>query len=172
MADTIAFIVPRQFQKYSVHSQLQDRFKLIDDFDLAENSFYTPDGRDFGVRCAFQIWTSGDTERSDLRLVSPPPVSHPDFTAYQYNNTPEALKVFDKEWDFAVPRQGYEDYSRRETERRKCEKNKQWILFKTSTYKVFKRIWDFDFFSLARKNTSIPGFGKADVVMEYSKCYA
>lgn len=172
MAETIAFIVPRQFQKYSVHSKLDENFRLIRDYELSENSFYIPNGKDYKVRCDFQIWTSEETHHKNLRLLTPPPTFHPDFISYQYNNTPEALKVFDRDWDFAVPRQGFEDYSRRETERRRCERNKQWILFKASTYQVFKRLWDFDFFLLAKKNTAIPGFGKADVVMEYNRIYA
>ena len=172
MSDTIAFIVPRQFQKYSVHSRLDCDFKLIKDYELVEDSFYTPDGKDFGVRCDFQIWIRNDTSHDNLRLLTSPPIEHPDFNMYQYNNTPQALKVFNKDWDFAVPRQGYEDYSRRETEAERCERNKQWIMFKAKTYQILKRLWNFDFASLARKNTMIYGFGKADVVMEYSRRYA
>lgn len=171
MADTISFIVPRQFQKYSVHSRLNNDFRLIRDYELNENSFYTPDGKDFSVRCVFQEWTREKTNHKNLRLLTAPPISHPDFSMYQYNNTPKALKVFDEDWDFAVPRQGYEDYSRRETDKRRCERNKQWILFKAYTYKVWRRLWDFDFFSLAKKNTMIYGFGKADVVTEYKRYY-
>ena len=43
---------------------------------------------------------------------------------------PKALKVFQHGFDFAVPRQGYEDYTRREFNARRLEKNKQWALFK------------------------------------------
>jgi len=172
IAGTIAFIVPRQFQKYSVHSRLDLDFKLIKDYELAENSFYTPDGKDFSVRCDFQIWTRNDTKYNNLRLLTPPPTTHPDFNMYQYNNTPQALKVFHEDWDFAVPRQGYEDYSRRETKAERCERNKQWIMFKATTHQIVKRLWNFDFANLARKNTMIYGFGKADVVMEYNRLYA
>lgn len=172
MADTIAFIVPRQFQKYSVHSKLDKDFRLIKDFEIEENSFYTPDGKDFGVRCVFQIWTRKKTRHKDLRLKTPPPIAHLDFTMYQYNNTKEALKVFKYDWEFAVPRQGYEDYRRRETRADKCEKNKQWILFKPHNDIARERLLKFDFVSLAKKNTAIYGFGKADVVMEYNRRYA
>lgn len=171
IASTIAFIVPRQFEKYSVHSKLNEDFKLIHNKELAEDSFYTPGGKNFSVRCVFQIWTREETEYKNIRLLQAPPISHPDFEMYQYNNTPQALKFFDKEWDFAVPRQGFENYSRREVDRRRCELDKQWIMFKARTRQVMKRLWDFDFFSLARKNTMVYGFGKADVVMEYSKYY-
>ena len=151
VAETIAFIVPRQFQKYSIHSRLNQSFRLIKDYELDEDSFYTPDGKNFNVRCVFQIWTSHNTSHKNLRILTPPPTRHRDFNMYQYNNTPQALKVFKEDWDFAVPRQGYEDYTRREVEARRCEKNKQWILFKPKTRQIFKRLWSFDFMKLAKK---------------------
>jgi len=172
ITNIIAFIVPRQFQKYSVHSKLNKNFKLIKDYELDENSFFTPDGKDFKIRCVFQIWTSNNIKHRNLRILTPPPITHPDFKMFQYNNTSKALKVFDEDWDFAVPRQGYENYKRRELDSRKCERNKQWIMFKVKNRQIFKRLWDFDFESLARKNTTIYGFGKADVVMEYNHLYA
>ncbi|TSC89219.1 MAG: hypothetical protein G01um10143_600 [Parcubacteria group bacterium Gr01-1014_3] len=171
IANTIAFIVPRQFEKYSVHSKLNKDFRLIHSQELAENSFYTPSGKDFAVRCVFQVWTRNETEHENMRILEAPPIVHPDFEMYQYNNTPDALKFFDKDWDFAVPRQGYEDYTRREKHKNRCELNKQWIMFKVKTEQARDRLFNFDFFSLAKKNTMVYGFGKADVVMEYSKRY-
>lgn len=171
MADTIAFIVPRQFQKYSVHSKLDKDFCLISDTDLQEDAFRTPDGKDYNVRCAFQVWTRKETGHMNLRILTPPPTRHRDFDMWQYNNTPQALKVFREDWEFGVPRQGFEDYTRRETDPRRCERNKQWILFKARTRAILKRLFDFDFERLAMKNTVVPGFGKADVVLEYSRRY-
>lgn len=172
MADTIAFIVPRQFQKYSVHSRLAEDFRLVDDNVLGEDSFFTPDGKNFDVRCVFQVWSRLELPFPDQRIVAPPPIAHEDFDMHLYNNTPQALKVFRREWDFAVPRQGYEDYRRREKESRYCEKNKQWMLFKPRTKEVFRRLWNFDFYNLAKRNTVILGYGKADVVDQYKKLYA
>lgn len=172
MADVIAFVVPRQFKKYSVHSVLDKEFKLVRDYELKDNSFYTPDGKDKIVRCNFQIWTKLNTGKKNLRILTPPPIKHKDFEMYQYNNTPGALKFFKKEWDFAVPRQGYEDYTRREKNAKKCEKNKQWIMFKAVNKEIKDRLYNMDFVKLARKNTTIYGFGKADVVEEYNKLYA
>jgi hypothetical protein len=172
MASVIAFIVPNQFQKYSVHSKLNKRFSLIKNIQLPEEAFYTPDNKSFSLRSVFQIWTDDEVNFINKRILIPPPINHPDFEMYQYNNTPEALKVFKKNWDFAVPRQGYEDYSRREKDEKKCEKNKQWILFKPKNSNIYKRLWNMDFFSLAKRNTVVYGFGKADVVSEYTNKYA
>jgi predicted RNA methylase len=172
MADTIAFIVPKQFRKYSVHSRLDTGFRLIGDFNLDEDSFYTPDGRDYGVRCVFQVWTRKQTCHEDSRIKTPPPIAHHDFEMFLYNNTVQAMKFFKVDWDFAVPRQGYEDYTRRETDARHCEKNKQWMFFKPKNNEIRRRLWNFDFTELAKRNTVVYGYGKADVVDVYRKTYA
>ncbi|MFH1656703.1 MAG: SAM-dependent methyltransferase [Candidatus Nealsonbacteria bacterium] len=171
IADIIAFIVPNQFQKYSVHSKLVNNFNLVKEYKLKENSFYTPDKKDFNVRCVFQIWTANNITNKNIRILTPPPIKHPDFKMYQYNNTPQALKVFNENWDFAVPRQGYENYTRRETIKDKCEKNKQWILFKAKSNEILNRLLNIDFAKISKKNTVVYGFGKADVIMEYRKIY-
>ena len=119
ISDIIAFIVPNQFRKYSVHSKLDKNFNLIKEYKLKENSFYTPDEKEFNVRCIFQIWAKKTITNRNKRLMEPPPIKHQDFEMYQYNNTVQALKVFNENWDFAVPRQGYEDYKRRESDRKK-----------------------------------------------------
>jgi len=171
IADIIAFVVPLQFQKYSVHSKISADFNLIKECKLRESSFYTPDEKEFNVRCVFQIWAVKSISHKNKRILAPPPIRHPDFEMYQYNNTLQALKVFNEDWDFAVPRQGYENYKRRETQSDKCEKNKQWILFKAKSDKILKRLWDMDFNRIAQKNTVVYGFGKADVITEYKKIY-
>ena len=171
-ADTIAFIVPMQFRKYSAQSKLHASFKLVRDRALPPNAFYRENGRDFDANCAFQIWTRLETSLANRRILKPPPIAHPDFEMRQYNNTQAALKVFDAPFDFAVPRQGYEDYSRREKRAENCERQKQWILFAAESRAVLRRLMTLDFWRLSRKNTTIPGFGKADVVGEYGRQYA
>jgi predicted RNA methylase len=171
MADVVAFIVPVQFQKYSVQKQLNPAFSLVGDYALVENAFETPEGKDYNVRTTFQIWTRWARERENLRILESPPIHHPDFIMYQYNNTKGALKVFDEDWDFAVPRQGFEDYTRREFDAQHCERQKQWILFKAKNLKILQRLLVLDFGALARKNTVVYGFGKADVVKEYTRLY-
>jgi len=170
MCDTIAFIVPLQFRKWSVQSKLDTTMRLISDITLDENSFTTPEGKDYKVRCCFQIWTKKSWDKN-FRLKKVPSLSHKDFEIWQYNNTKETLKYFDNAFDFAVPRQGYCDYSRRETDKEKCEKTTQWMLFKAKNKKVLKNLMELDFEKLSKNNITIPGFGKADVVMQYSKVY-
>jgi hypothetical protein len=163
---TIAFIVPLQFQKWSVQKQLNPNFKLIYSEVLEPNSF-TFNNKDSNIRCCFQIWTNLNVPFQNLRVVSPPETSHKDFQMYQYNNTIGSRKYFDYDWDFCVPRQGFYDYTQLITNKNECNPKIQYIFFKTNNPDVLKRLKSLDFESLSKMNTTIPGFGKADVVQAY-----
>lgn len=167
-ADYIAFILPVQFRKYLTQRKLDSQLFLIHDELLPDFSF-TFEGNPYNVRSCFQIWTTLSS-KIDLRKLVAPATSHPDFQMWLYNNVPEAIKVFDNDFDFAVPRQGYQDYSLRAS-LDECVLSKQWMLFKASTPLVLNRLLDLDFHKLSLLNTSTPGFGKADVVTEYSRLY-
>ena len=170
-ADVIAFIVPVQWKKWSIQSKLPRGWRLVLDETLEEASFYLPEGKDYKVRCCFQVWTTR-AEGEDLKLREKPCSFHPDFEMWLYNNTRGAEKFFDYDWDVAVPRQGYVDYSRREFEKSKCEKTTQWIFFKAKNEMVLRRIINFDFFSLSKKNLITPGWGKADFVAAYKEAFS
>lgn len=171
MADTVAFIVPVIFRKYFVHKQIQPDARLVYSKPLDRNAFRTAQKPDYPVNTDFQVWTrlAGGVNK---RLFTSPPIVHPDFIMHQYNNTRDALKVFEQPFDFAVPSQGWQDYTRRETCASDCEKHKQWILFKCRNATVRRRLRNFDFGKLAMDcTTSIPGFRKGDVVREYTVSY-
>jgi predicted RNA methylase len=153
--DTVAFIVPLQFKKWSVQSKLNKEFKLIKELLLDKNSF-TFNNKDYGVRCVFQIWTKLDTQCKNLR---------------KYNNTKKTLKYFDYTWDFAVVRQGYYDYTKLITNKTKLNPKRQWIFFKASSNVILQRLKNLNFTQLSKNNTTVPGFGKADVIKEYVKLY-
>lgn len=165
-ADTLAFILPVSFRKWSVQSRVNTSLSLLSNTLLPNYSFIL-DGLPYDVRCCFQIWSrTGD---NNMRLTASPAISHPDFTMWQYNNTTSALNVFNNAFDFAVPRQGYVDYTRRETSQGKREHSTQWMLFKANSSEALERLLNLDFQELAMKNTSTPGFGKADVVAAYRR---
>ena len=171
MADTVAFIVPVIFSKYFIHKQITQDAKLIHTSRLDKLSFRTAAKPDYPVNTEFQIWTRLESD-NNLREYTPPKIAHPDFVMHQYNNTREALKIFDMDFDFAVPCQGWQDYARRETCPQGCEKNKQWMLFKSDRTKIRNRLFKFKFEELAHKyTTSVPGFRKGDVVKEYTEAY-
>ena len=172
-ADTIALILPIIFRKYFIHKQLPADFRLIHALPLPRDSFITPYGKPYSVNTEFQIWTRKDSDHPNYRLFTAPQISHFDFDMWQYNNTKEALKVFDNAFDFAVPCQGWQDYSRRVYAAKDCEKHKQWMLFKARNKTVLKRLHDeIDFAALAIQNTtSTPGFRKGDLVAAYIRRY-
>ena len=109
LCSIIAFILPVSFMKWGVQKQLAAEWKLYDYFYIPENAF-TDNGKDYSVRCVFQIWTKADYGQ-DLRLKKAPPISHPDFKIWQYNATQQAYPCVEEDWEYAVYRQGYKDYS-------------------------------------------------------------
>lgn len=172
-SDVVAFILPLQFQKHSAQNLITSHAKLIFDKKLNPNSFLFKD-KDYDVRCCFQIWTVKKTSLKDVRLRGKPITNHKDFEMFQYNNTEDAKKYFNKDeykWDFAVPRQGYKDYTIKETDPNKMDPRTQWIFFKAKNQTILKRLMNIDFDKLSKKNTSTPGFGKADVIEEYVNLY-
>ena len=173
IADTVAFIVPIIFEKYFIHKQIDLQARLIKTIGLPRCAFRTFNKDDYCVNTEFQVWTKIPTKHKNQRLTTPPPISHPDFKMWQYNNTKGALKVFSYPFDFGVPSQGYQDYTRRETNADNCEKHKQWILFKPVNKKVSDRLYyELDYGELAIKNTTTtPGFRKGDLVLEYMNNY-
>ncbi len=172
-AETVAFIVPVIFRKFTIHKKLDTRMKFISQLELPKDSFEFDDGKPYSVNTEFQIWTRLPCSREDMRESEAPPICHKDFQMWQYNNTPEALKVFKNNFDFAVPAQGWQDYSRRETEADSCEKHKQWLLLKAKNDIVLARLLDMDYNKLAHRcATAIPGFRKGDVVKAYAEIYA
>jgi len=167
-AGTVAFIVPVIFRKYFIHKALNPNFKWVSALQLPPHSFYTPDGRDYKINAEFQVWTRLPTHLKNKRLFAAPPVAHPDFKMHQYNNTRQALKVFAMPFDFAVPAQGYQDYTRRESNPDNCEKHKQWMLFRAAREEVKQNLFEMDYERLAHDNITVtPGFRKNDVVAEY-----
>ena len=170
VADTIAFIVPVVFRKYSIHRQLPMDLRFACGMPLPQDSFETSSGKPYAINTEFQIWTKLPLKGKyqDKRLHTQPPISHGDFDLHQYNNTKEARKVFEKPFNFAVPCQGWQDYERRERRVENCELNKQWMLFSALRDWALEILRDLDYNRLAHENgTVVPGFRKYDVVREY-----
>ena len=168
-ADTVAFILPACFRKYGIQKQIALDLALQVGEDLGWNEYRLPDGRKQLLNTVFQIW-SRHTPYPDLRRTRREPHRHPDFVMRQYNNTMAAEKVFDYDFDFAVPCQGWQDYGRRETHESGCERHKQWITIKAAAPDALARVMSIDFGALAEGNgTSVPGFRMNDVVAEYGR---
>ena len=172
LADIVAFIVPVNFRKFSTHKHLDVSMRFISKLSLPRNAFYLDTGKSHSVNTEFQIWTRLVSTHSDMRQYKPLPIQHQDFQIWQYNNTSDALKVFQNPFDFAVPCQGWQDYSRRETNEKRCERNKQWMLLKANDPDVLSRLMCIDYEYLAREcATAVPGFRKGDLVKMYTEHY-
>ena len=170
----IAFIVPVSFMKWGVHKELNSDFSLQAYMYLPENSF-TDKGKDFSVRCVFQIWTREKIPHN-LRILKAPPIKHQDFNIWQYNATPEAMKYIDENWKYGLYRQGYKDYHHiflKEKEydivKEQMRNNIQFFFIQPLCDSAEKFIHEGDFEGLAARNTSTPGFGKADFVSYYTQ---
>lgn len=167
----IAFIVPVSFMKWGVHKELDPKFKLQSYMYIPKNSF-TDKGKDFSVRCVFQIWTQENIS-DNLRILKAPPIKHEDFNIWQYNATPEAMKYIDENWKYAIYRQGYKDYHHLFTKaeyvtvKEQMEKNIQFFFIEPLCERAESFVHKADFEELAERNTSTPGFGKADFVSYY-----
>lgn len=169
LADIVAFILPVNFRKYIVHNQLDPSMRFIGKLPLPRDAFQLDSGKSYSVNTEFQVWTRLPSDHQDMREHKPLPIRHPDFQIWQYNNTIAALKVFRNTFDFAIPCQGWQDYTRKETDEKLCERKKQWILLKANNSHVLENLLQIDYDSLAREcGTAVPGFRKGDLVKVYS----
>ena len=172
LSDIVAFIVPINFRKFTVHKHLDSSMRFISKLPLPREAFHLETGKSYSVNTEFQIWTRLVSAHLDMREYKPLPIQHRDFQIWQYNNTPDALKVFKNPFDFAVPCQGWQDYSRRETDEKRCERNKQWMLLKAQNSTVLTRLIEIDYERLAQEcATAVPGFRKGDLVKVYTDHY-
>lgn len=171
-APLVAFVLPLQFRKWSAQSRILSGAQLVLDRTLPEEAF-TFLGKPYQLRCCFQVWARGDLGLGslypDVRLKQSPPNTHPDFEAWQYNRTPIAEKYFDMDWDFAVLRQGFGDFSQLfwRKDAPVLDRKQQWAFLKAKNPQVLKRLAGLDFVALSQRNAGTPGFGKADLVEAY-----
>jgi hypothetical protein len=166
--------LPIQFKRYLEQKQINETSKLIFESDLLPKDCFIYKDKPYNVKSILQIWASLKNKKydefNDLRIKIAPVKSHKDFKLFIHNNTTNTLKYFNKKiykWNFAVPRQGYYDYSKKITDPNKLIKNRQYLFVKyinPISKEIFKKI---DFKKLSESNTSIPGFSNSDVIKEY-----
>ena len=163
------FIVPVQLRKFLTQNRLPANFRLILDDDLPEDSF-TFCGKDYAIRCCFQVWTTTDNGE-DLRIRTKPSTTHADFRIEQHNATNASVHLLSSNFSFATYRQGYHDYNQLLHSTDELNPKRQYVFFYTSDSDVLSRLKSIDFTKLAMRNTSTPGFGKADLVAEYVRLW-
>lgn len=172
-SDVVCFILPIQFRRYGVQKQIRKDVKLIYSSENLPDKSFIYLNKAYNVNCLIQIWIKDNKKiknKRDLRIKTSPPNNHKDFKLFIYNNTEIARKYFDKktyQWDFAIHRQGYYDYSIKITNPKNLKTNRQYLFVKyidPKSKEIFEKI---DFIKLSNTNTSVKGFSNTDLVKEY-----
>jgi hypothetical protein len=96
ISETIGFILPLTFRRWSIQSKLNKDLKLIYDINLEPNSFLV-DNKVYSLNSCFQIWTKRKSKQKDLKIKERPITKHSDFEMYLHNNTKPTLKYFQKD---------------------------------------------------------------------------
>ncbi|WP_322912892.1 hypothetical protein [Mycoplasmopsis felis] len=174
-SDIVCMILPNTFNRYSVQSKINPNSKLIYTENLPKNSFIVND-REYSVNCVFQIWNnkSFKTWYSDKRLKNNKTNKINGLELFIHNNTKGTEKYFNKDiynWNFAIVRQGFYDYSVKITDPKKLVKNRQYLFIKTDNEYLLNLINKIDFTKLAEKNTTIKGFSNTDLISELYKLH-
>jgi len=174
-ADIVAFILPKQFKRFLTQKQINSKAKLISELKIQEDSFLVND-RAYNVNCIFQIWVNSKriefNHYPNKRIIKAPSTKHKDFKTFIYNNTDFTKKYFDKKrykWNYAIPRQGYYDYSKLITNQDELKSNIQYFFIKCENEIANEIIQKIDFIELSKTNTTTPGFSTTDFIKQYNK---
>lgn len=159
-SDTVAFILPRSFNKYTFQNRLHPYFHLLGSFDCGE--FLTISGDAVAVRTVFQVWQ----RRPDERRASVPPGAHSDFEmrhAHLSRVTAQDLALLRDRFEFAIPQVGA-NFKPRSAE--SVTKGSYWFIrpLVDGVRDRFERL-DFDF--LDGMNTAHKSLSKRDIVAAY-----
>lgn len=184
-AAAVAMILPAQFNKYGTQKKLPTAAELIHSTPVTGFYQCTSSGKTIpytSVRCYWHIWVTNRAiltpeaqNLPDLRVRTKPATTHPDFDMWQHNCTPVSEKYLTYPWDIAVLRQGWGSMepiiqnpkTREDTV--VLDKRKQWMLIRTHTPEAHQILTSIDYHALGDKNTTVRGFGKADLVAEYER---
>lgn len=151
VADVVAFILPKTFQKVSTVRRLDAHLHLLEEHALPAHSFVF-EGKAWDVPCVFQIWE----RRAELRVDEERLCTHPDFS---FGNPSNA--------DFAVRRVGrsagivlreFANYSKLSHHFVKASNPEQVIAVLASI----------DWSLVRQKTAGVPCVGKEELVRHYT----
>ena len=162
-ADVIAFIIPRTWNKQSIHNRLHENFHLVQSIPLQEDCFYGDKATN--VKCCFQIW-----ERSlEKRTVEKKVLSHKDRRFLPYVKTSNDLKP-PADADFVVLAYGSNPGQVSTDLFQWRPKSVHFIKSKIGKRELMKRFAELDF-SCADDSARQSSLCKADLVRLYSERY-
>jgi len=160
-SDTIAFILPRSFNKYTFMNRVPRYFHLLDSFTCDE--FCGPRGEDRRVNAVFQIWQ----RRSRVRALLQLPDSHPDFEmqhAHLSRTSPDALDKLRREFEFTIPQVGM-NFRPRPVEN--VSRGSHWFI-KPNVPGVKERFERADYAFIDDMNTAHKSLSKRDIIAAYT----
>lgn len=162
-ADVIAFIIPRTWNKQSIHNRLNQNFHLIKSIDLLEDCFYGD--KETNVKCCFQIWKRSKEARvSDKKILY-----HKDWNFLPYIKTKDDLFP-PKDADFVVLAYGSNPGQVSTNLFEWRPKSVHFIKSQINKDKLMKRFSTLDY-SCANNSARQSSLCKGDLVKLYSEKY-
>jgi hypothetical protein len=150
-ATHIGFVVPRSFQKTSVHNRLDARFHLVGEEVLDPASFLF-EGQTASVPCVFQVWEKRALPRPRAML----PMDHPDFT---FTTREEA--------DFAVQRVGVRAGTVKDAPHTRAKGSHHFIKAHAALDTVRARFEALDVDRVKHNTSGNPSIAKTEIVALY-----
>lgn len=162
-SDVIAFIIPRTWNKQSIHNRLNKKFVLIKSIDLPEDCFYGDKATN--VKCCFQIWKLSSSDR----LKESKSIAHNDWIFLPYVKTKKDLFPPEKA-DFIVLAYGSNPGQVSSDLYKWRPKSVHFILSKIDKQTLIERFSTLDY-SCANNSARQSSLCKADLVRLYSERY-
>jgi hypothetical protein len=159
----IAFIIPKTWNKQSIHNRLNKKFILIKSIDLSEDCFYGDKATN--VKCCFQIWKRSPSDR----VKESKRITHNDWIFLPYVKTRKDLFP-PEEADFVVLAYGSKSGQVSTDLYKWRPKSVHFILSKIDKKKLMKRFSTLDY-SCANNSARQSSLCKADLVRLYSERY-
>lgn len=152
-ASHIGFVVPRTFQKESVHNRLDCAFTLVGERVLDAQSF-TFEGKPYAVPCVFQAWARTTPARTRSLALR----SHPDFS---FVGAPLA--------DFAMQRIGVRAGTIKTNPHNLSVSSHYFIKAHADPHRVLARFQALDVDSVRHNTAGNPSISKAETVALYAQ---
>lgn len=162
-ADVIAFIIPKTWNKQSIHNRLHKKFTLVKVVDLPEECFYGD--KNTNVKCCFQIWKRGEADRVKEEKC----INHKDWKFLPYVKTKNDLEPPEKA-NFVILAYGSNPGQVSDNLYQWRPKSVHFIQSKIGKKKLMERFNTLDY-SCANNSARQSSLCKSDLVRLYTEKY-
>lgn len=162
-ANVIAFIIPRTWNKKSIHNRLDSKFILVNSFDVPEDCFFGD--KKTSVKCCFQIWAKTEKDRPKDKKI----LKHADWEFLQY--TKDEKDIYPpKESDFVILAYGSKSGQVSTDVKKWRPKSVHFIKSNIETQKLIDRFKSLDY-SISNNSARQSSLCKSDLVKLYTEKY-